>query len=146
VTTSATASALVRRRLPLLAAVSLVLAAGASGAGPGAPAHEAAQSAGAQEGEHGDPAGENLIGREVLSADGETVGKVVDVEFSRLHAEEAARISLIGFLGTGEREILLPLSRLSLTPDGEVQTTFSSEQLESIPEVDQEFQQDDDEQ
>lgn len=132
-----------RWTLPLLAALGIAAAGFAEGAAAD-PAARSADPVGAQEAGPGDPeraepAGAGIIGREVLSAEGETVGEVVDVAFSRRHGEDVARIRLAGFLGTGEREISLPLSRLSLTPEGEVQTTLSSDQLESIPEVEEEF-------
>lgn len=135
-----------RRTLPLLAALGITAAGIAEGAANDPAAQSAdpveAQEAGPGDAERAEPVGAGIIGREVLSAEGETVGEVVDIAFSRRHGEEVARIRLTGFLGTGERQISLPLSRLSLTPEGEVQTTLSSDQLESIPEVDEEFDED----
>ncbi len=147
---SAFASAARHRRTLALPAVLCIAAAAFAHGGepdpaPGPDDAVTAQDIVPPEPERGEPVGGDLIGREVLSANGETVGEVVDVAYSRRHDETAARIRLIGFLGTGEREISLPLSRLSLTPDGEVQTTLSSEQLESVPEVDQEFEPDENE-
>lgn len=134
------------RTLPLLAALGITAAGIAEGAATEPAAHPAnpvgAQEAAPRDPERAEPVGAGIIGREVLSAGGETVGEVVDIGFSRRHGEEVARIRLTGFLGTGEREISLPLSRLALTPEGEVQTTLSSDQLESIPEVEEEFDED----
>lgn len=133
------------RRALTLPAVLCIAAAGIVYGGEPEPAPGPGDAVTAQdivppEPDRGDPVDADLIGREVLSANGETVGEVVGVAYSRQHDEAAARIRLIGFLGTGEREISLPLSRLSLTPDGEVQTTLSNEQLEAVPDVDEEFE------
>ncbi len=79
-----------------------------------------------------------LTGKNVLSADGEVVGEVTGVAYSEDHGEEAARVELGGFFGIGEREVELPLSQLSLTADGDLQTTMTNDELEAVPEITEE--------
>lgn len=76
-----------------------------------------------------------VTGKDLLSADGEVVGEVTGVRFSDQHGEEVAAVELNGFLGIGGSQIELPLSKLSIAADGNVQTTMTDEELESMPEV-----------
>lgn len=79
-----------------------------------------------------------LTGKDLLSADGEVVWEVMGVRFSDQHGEEVAAVELNGFLGIGGSQIELPLSKLSMAADGDVQTTMTDEELESMPEVGEE--------
>lgn len=82
---------------------------------------------------------EELTGKDVLSADGEVVGTINDVGYSEQHGEQAARVEVGGVLGIGQREVELPLSRLSTTAEGDLQTTMSDEELEALPEAGEEI-------
>lgn len=79
---------------------------------------------------------EELRGKNVLSTDGEVVGEVTDV--SEEQGEKSVRIELNGFLGIGGREVLLPVSGLSTTAEGDLQTTMSDEELKALPDAGEE--------
>lgn len=80
-----------------------------------------------------------LSGKDVVSADGEVIGEVTDVSDSEEQGQRTARVKLSGFLGIGTREIELPLSQLSMTAEGDLQTTMSDEELKALPEAGQEI-------
>lgn len=80
-----------------------------------------------------------VTGKNVLSVDGEVVGEVSDVRYSEEHGEDAAHVQLGGFLGIGEREVELPLSELSLTAEGDLQTTMTADEFEALPEIGEEI-------
>lgn len=78
------------------------------------------------------PAAE-LAGKDVLSAEGEVVGQITEVVGSE--QQGVARVDVGGFFGIGERTIELPLSDLSLTAEGNVQTQRTRDELEDMPDV-----------
>lgn len=80
-----------------------------------------------------------VTGKDLLSADGEVVGVVTSVHFSGQRGEEVAEVELNGFLGISGSRIELPLSKLSMTADGNVQTMMTDEELESMQEVGEEM-------
>lgn len=80
-----------------------------------------------------------LTGKDLVSTDGEVVGEVTGIDYSEEHGENAARVQLGGFFGIGEREVELPLSELSLTAEGDLQTTMTADELEGLPEITEEI-------
>lgn len=76
-----------------------------------------------------------LTGKNVLSADGEVIGEVAGVSYSEEHGENAARVEMEGFFGIGGREVEMPLSRLSATPEGDLQTSMTEDELKALPEI-----------
>jgi hypothetical protein len=86
-----------------------------------------------------------LTGKNVLSADGEVIGEVAGVSYSEAHGENAARIEMDGFFGIGGREVELPLSRLSMTAEGDLQTSMTDDELKSLPEIGEEIEEEIDE-
>ncbi|MEX2496373.1 MAG: hypothetical protein WD448_09805 [Woeseia sp.] len=77
---------------------------------------------------------DQLQGKKVLSVDGEVVGEVVGVS----QDQQSARVELDTFLGLGAREVELPLSGVSLNPDGDLETTMSEDDISSLPEAGEE--------
>lgn len=73
-----------------------------------------------------------VTGKDLLSADGEVVGVVTSAHFSGQQGEEVAEVELNGFLAISGSRIELPLSKLSMSADGNVQTTMTAEELESM--------------
>lgn len=76
----------------------------------------------------------DLIGREVISFDGESLGEIDDVVVL-----DGNRTNLIvstgGFLGLGSKRVVLPLEALSLGSD-DLQINMTEGQLEQQPEFD----------
>jgi len=79
---------------------------------------------------------ENLKGMTVKGSDGEDLGKVDSIVSSRSSGQIYAVIASGGFLGIGERKILVPLSELTVRDKDNLQARFSKEQVKSRPKYD----------
>jgi hypothetical protein len=81
---------------------------------------------------------ESVIGKEVVSATGERVGRIVDILADETGAVRAAVVDYGGFLGVGTRKIAVAWSDLRFGP-GEsstsVATDLARENLSQAPEV-----------
>lgn len=61
--------------------------------------------------------GENLIGADVISADGDVVGPVADLIIDQDRRLVGITVSVGGFFGIGDREIGIPISAMVVAPD-----------------------------
>jgi sporulation protein YlmC with PRC-barrel domain len=81
---------------------------------------------------------EGILGREVQSATGENMGRIVDVVVDRAGQVRAAVIDFGGFLGVGSRRIAIDWDALSFpAPDdksGRVTLEFTRDQVKAAPE------------
>jgi sporulation protein YlmC with PRC-barrel domain len=84
---------------------------------------------------------DELIGMDVVDAEGESVGSVVDLLLTADDAVDRAIIDVGGFLGFGSKLVALGLDRLTIAEGvGEVVVDVTREELEAMPE----WQQDED--
>ncbi|MCC5979554.1 MAG: PRC-barrel domain-containing protein [Salinarimonas sp.] len=67
--------------------------------------------------------GTNLIGADVVTADGDVIGPVADIIIDQERELVGITVSVGGFLGIGDREIGIPASAMVVAPD--VETTGS---------------------
>src|SRR5690606_6702003 len=79
---------------------------------------------------------QEIVGNNVVTPQGETIGEISGVARSRTDSEMHALIDVGGFLGLGERTVALPMDRLERNQDGDVVTQMSREELEQLPEYD----------
>ncbi len=81
---------------------------------------------------------EGILGREVLSAANENMGRIVDVLVDRGGQVRAAIIDFGGFLGVGSRKIAVDWSALHFPPPGQAGAKISLEltrdQVKAAPE------------
>lgn len=78
----------------------------------------------------------DILGKNVLSAEGEDVGEIDYVIMG--DTDVAFVIGVGGFLGLGEHTVGIPMDRFSLTADNELQLqAMTEEELEAMPEVDE---------
>jgi sporulation protein YlmC with PRC-barrel domain len=81
---------------------------------------------------------EGILGKEVRSATGEDMGRIVDVVVDRSGQVRAAVIDFGGFLGVGSRKIAVDWSALSFPQPGDkasrVTLEFTRDQLKAGPE------------
>jgi sporulation protein YlmC with PRC-barrel domain len=81
---------------------------------------------------------EGILGKEVRSATGENMGRIVDVVVDPSGQVRAAVIDFGGFLGVGSRKIAVDWSALSFPPAGDksgrVTLEFTRDQLKGGPE------------
>lgn len=79
-----------------------------------------------------------IMGREVRSATGENMGRIVDVVIDRVGQVRAAVIDFGGFLGVGSRKIAVDWNALSFPPSGDkaerVTLEFTRDQVKAAPE------------
>jgi hypothetical protein len=74
----------------------------------------------------------DLTGKTVVSAEGEEVGEVAGIVMDE-DGEQLARVRLDdGFLGIGATEIVLPVSGLSTTAEGQLRSEMTREKLQSL--------------
>ena len=78
-----------------------------------------------------------IMGKEVRSATGENMGRIVDVVVDRAGQVRAAVIDFGGFLGVGSRKIAVDWSALSFPPPGDkagrVTLEFTRDQVRAAP-------------
>jgi sporulation protein YlmC with PRC-barrel domain len=81
---------------------------------------------------------EGILGKEVRSATGENMGRIVDVVVDPTGQVRAAVIDFGGFLGVGSRKIAVDWSALSFPPAGDksgrVTLGFTRDQVKAGPE------------
>jgi hypothetical protein len=81
---------------------------------------------------------EGILGREVLSAANENMGRVVDVIVDRAGRVRAAIIDFGGFLGVGSRKIAVDWNALEFPPPGQsdakVTLELTRDQVNAAPE------------
>ncbi len=81
---------------------------------------------------------EGILGKEVRSATGENMGRIVDVVVDPTGQVRAAVIDFGGFLGVGSRRIAVDWSALSFPPandkTGRVTLEFTRDQVKAGPE------------
>lgn len=78
-----------------------------------------------------------LGGKTVVTAQGEEVGTIEQVGYSRQHGDRVATVDVGGFLGVGGKIIAIPISELGLGgEDAEVTTSMTRTSLEQAQEFD----------
>jgi hypothetical protein len=81
---------------------------------------------------------QSILGKDVRSAAGENMGRIVDVVVDRAGQVRAAVIDFGGFLGVGSRKIAVDWSALSFPPPddkaGRVTVELSRDQVKAAPE------------
>lgn len=76
---------------------------------------------------------QDVVGNEVLNSQGEEIGEVEDVVVDQNQTAHAV-ISVGGFLGLGDKEVAVPMDRLTPAQDGGGATTdLTEEELEGLP-------------
>ena len=80
---------------------------------------------------------EGVLGRDVISAAGENMGRIVDVLVNRSGQVRAAIIDFGGFLGVGSRKIAVDWNALHFPPpgkpDGKIALELTREQVSAAP-------------
>lgn len=101
------------------------------------------ETRGAGMGEQEPPAGmtpastADLPGKTIVTSQGEEVGTIEQVGYSRQHDERVVTVNVGGFLGVGDRIIAIPISELGLGGEGEsVTTSLSRSALQQASEFD----------
>jgi hypothetical protein len=80
----------------------------------------------------------DVIGADVVNADGNTVADVVDLVKRSGEDQLYAVLSVGGFLGIGDKEVVVPVSELDVTPDGQIlMASASQEQLKNMPQYEE---------
>jgi len=69
----------------------------------------------------------------LYDATGESIGELDDILMDAGTGEMAASLDVGGFLGMGEKDVLIAIDELSASDDG-VMTSLTREQLEALPE------------
>ena len=83
------------------------------------------------------PASE-VIGADVVNADGNTVADIVDLVKRPGEDQLYAVLSVGGFLGIGDKQVVVPLSEFDVAPDGQIlMATATQDQLKSMPEYEE---------
>jgi hypothetical protein len=81
---------------------------------------------------------EGILGRPVLGADDENMGRIVDVIVDHSGRVRAAVIDFGGFLGVGSRKIAVDWSALHFPPPGQpnakISLDFTRDQVKAAPE------------
>jgi hypothetical protein len=81
---------------------------------------------------------EGILGRQVLSATSENMGRIVDVLVDRTGQVRAAIIDFGGFLGVGSRKIAVDWNALHFPapgqPDGRITLELTRDQVKAAPE------------
>jgi sporulation protein YlmC with PRC-barrel domain len=82
---------------------------------------------------------EELRGQTIVTADGEEIGEINEVGYSSTHQERVATVEVGGFLGVGQKQIAIPLSKIQKSVDDpdRVQTSMTRESIESEEEFDE---------
>jgi hypothetical protein len=81
----------------------------------------------------------DVIGADVVNAEGETVADIVDLVKKTGEDQLYAVLSVGGFLGIGDKKVVVVISELDVTQDGQiVMASASQDQLKNMPAYDQE--------
>lgn len=114
----------------LITAGGLAMAQQSPGAGPASPAMPSGPSSGMAGSSMMAPSQE-VVGRNVVNAQGEEIGEISAVMGNRVIVEVG------GFLGIGAREVALDWDKITPTGMGDdmkLQTTLTKKELEAMPE------------
>jgi len=77
----------------------------------------------------------DLVGRNVMSADGEDIGAIDYVVDHQ--GEHAGVVGVGGFLGMGEHNVAIPMSAFNITHDGEIELkNVTVSEIEAMPAID----------
>jgi sporulation protein YlmC with PRC-barrel domain len=77
---------------------------------------------------------EDIIGKSIVDPAGEEVGDVDSVVRDRISNEKLAVVGLKGVVGSGAKEVVIPLGQIKKSPDGkQLQTQMSRQQIEARP-------------
>jgi len=79
---------------------------------------------------------EEIVGKEVVSQQGEEIGEIEDVVVDTSSQMKLAVIDVGGFLGIGEKSVAVSFDQLELSDDGRIRSDLTRETLESQPEYD----------
>ena len=76
----------------------------------------------------------DVIGADVVNAEGQTVADIVDLVKKTGEEDLYAVLSVGGFLGIGDKKVVVPINDLDVTQDGQiVMANASEDQLKSMP-------------
>lgn len=78
----------------------------------------------------------DVVGQTVVSQDGEEIGTVVQVVESDSGMGQLAIVDVGEFLGIGEKQVAIEMSRLNRGADGQVRSDLTEDTLQSMPEYD----------
>jgi hypothetical protein len=82
------------------------------------------------------PASE-VIGTEVVNAEGDQVAEIVDLVKEQGQGEVMAVLSVGGFLGVGDKQVVLSLSELDVAPDNQIIAAgMTEEDVKAMPDYD----------
>lgn len=77
---------------------------------------------------------EELDDASIYDSTGERIGELDDVLMGPDSGNMAVSLDVGGFLGIGEKDVVLPMGDLSRTADGDIMIDMTKEQLEALPE------------
>ena len=81
---------------------------------------------------------DEIIGRKVVNQRGETLGKIEELVVQPQKKEVHAVISVGGFLGIGDHDVVVPMKDLSVTPDNvTLISQQTKEDLKTLPKYDE---------
>lgn len=79
---------------------------------------------------------DEIVGKPILSRDGEEIGDVDEIVVDATTGDKFAVVDVGGFLGIGEKSIVVPLDELSLSNDDRIQSDLTRETLQTETEYD----------
>ena len=83
------------------------------------------------------PASE-VIGTEVVNAEGDQVAEIVDLVKEQGQGEVMAVLSVGGFLGVGDKRVVVPLGELDVAPDNQIIAAgMTEEDVKAMPAYDE---------
>jgi len=86
----------------------------------------------------GEMSGDAIIGASVKNNANETIGEIKDIHVGKDGAIKGAVVGVGGFLGVGERDVLISWDQLNFTRDGDrdlvVKTNATKDSLKALPE------------
>lgn len=77
---------------------------------------------------------EEMDNASIYASDGERIGELDDILMSKEVGTMAISIDVGGFLGIGEKDVVIPLESLSRVANGDLIVDMTREQLEMLPE------------
>jgi hypothetical protein len=81
----------------------------------------------------------DVIGADVVNAEGQTVADIVDLVKKTGEEDLYAVLSVGGFLGIGDKKVVVPINDLDVTQDGQiVMANASEDQLKNMPTFEEE--------
>lgn len=86
----------------------------------------------------GEMSADALIGTNVKNKQGETIGEIKDIHLNKDGSVKAAVVGVGGFLGMGERNVLMPWNQIEIARENDadivVRTEASKDSLKAMPE------------